>query len=131
MVDAARVVPEDGRVYLRLQDGRGWVCERSRNNFSWYAVEPMKPDDPQLPSPKDEVSEMRSDADLFSPSAHLSIEKQVCVAFEAIRRLAAYHEHKIKDGTIESEKHLREVHRRAVLFAPVCEGKKVAQADEE
>merc|ERR1719487_2188396 len=31
----------EGRTYLRLKDGRGWVCERSRNDFIRYVVEPV------------------------------------------------------------------------------------------
>jgi|Transcript_12584 hypothetical protein len=38
--NAVCLVAEDGRAYLRLHDLRGWVCERSRNDFSKYAIEP-------------------------------------------------------------------------------------------
>lgn len=40
VANAVCLVAEDGRAYLRLQDGTGWVCERSQNDFSRYAIEP-------------------------------------------------------------------------------------------
>jgi len=39
MVSGAYVHPSDGRAYLRLQDGRGWVCERVRYEFSRHTVQ--------------------------------------------------------------------------------------------
>mmetsp|Transcript_143953 Transcript_143953/g.254393 ORF Transcript_143953/g.254393 Transcript_143953/m.254393 type:complete len:667 (-) Transcript_143953:174-2174(-) len=33
--------PTDGRAYLRLTRGRGWVCERSRADFGRFLVEPL------------------------------------------------------------------------------------------
>jgi len=38
--DGAFAKPDDGRVYLHLQDGRGWICERHRHDFSRFVVEP-------------------------------------------------------------------------------------------
>lgn len=43
LADGAYLRPEDGRAYLHLQDRRGWVCERSKNDFSRLAVEPAGP----------------------------------------------------------------------------------------
>lgn len=37
--DAYCAVLAEGRAYLRLRDGRGWVCERLRHDISRYAVE--------------------------------------------------------------------------------------------
>jgi len=39
--DGVFVQPADGRAYLRLRDGRGWVSERSRADFTRPAVEPL------------------------------------------------------------------------------------------
>eukprot|EP00928_Gymnodinium_smaydae_P049493 TRINITY_DN33227_c0_g1_i1.p1 TRINITY_DN33227_c0_g1~~TRINITY_DN33227_c0_g1_i1.p1 ORF type:complete len:324 (+),score=67.34 TRINITY_DN33227_c0_g1_i1:36-974(+) len=41
LADAAVLRPAEGRAYLRLQDGRGWVCERSRSDFGSLVVEPL------------------------------------------------------------------------------------------
>jgi len=38
--DAVCVMASDGRAYLRLQDGRGWVSERLKADFNRYAIEP-------------------------------------------------------------------------------------------
>eukprot|EP00933_Yihiella_yeosuensis_P012922 TRINITY_DN12234_c0_g1_i1.p1 TRINITY_DN12234_c0_g1~~TRINITY_DN12234_c0_g1_i1.p1 ORF type:complete len:611 (+),score=161.97 TRINITY_DN12234_c0_g1_i1:57-1889(+) len=40
LADGVFVRPADGRAYLHLQDGRGWVCERSKSDFTRLAVEP-------------------------------------------------------------------------------------------
>lgn len=40
--DGALMNPQDGRVYLRLKDGRGWVSERARTDFTKFAVEPSE-----------------------------------------------------------------------------------------
>jgi len=39
--DGVHVDAKDGRAYLHLQDGRGWVCERLRTDFRRFAVEPL------------------------------------------------------------------------------------------
>lgn len=39
--DGVFINPADGRAYLRLTRGRGWVCERSRLDFSRFIVEPL------------------------------------------------------------------------------------------
>lgn len=45
IADAVHVDHKDGRAYLHLQDCRGWVCERSRTDFSKFAVEPLNEED--------------------------------------------------------------------------------------
>mmetsp|Transcript_60693 Transcript_60693/g.141938 ORF Transcript_60693/g.141938 Transcript_60693/m.141938 type:complete len:576 (+) Transcript_60693:36-1763(+) len=40
LADGAYLRAEDGRAYLHLKDGRGWICERARADFSKLAVEP-------------------------------------------------------------------------------------------
>lgn len=35
----------DGRAYLHLKDGRGWVSERNKTDFMRFAVEPVGPTD--------------------------------------------------------------------------------------
>merc|ERR1719195_155281 len=39
--DAVCIVASDGRTYVRLQDGRGWVSERLKADFNRFAVEPV------------------------------------------------------------------------------------------
>jgi len=43
--DAVHIDPNHGRAYLRIADGRGWVCERTRADFNRFAVEPLGEDD--------------------------------------------------------------------------------------
>jgi hypothetical protein len=45
IADAVHIDHKDGRAYLHLQDCRGWVCERSRTDFSKFAVEPLNEED--------------------------------------------------------------------------------------
>jgi len=45
VVDAVHIEPKDGRTFLRMMDARGWVCERSRADFSRFAVEPLHEED--------------------------------------------------------------------------------------
>lgn len=40
VADSCCQVLSEGRVYLHLQDGRGWICERLRNDISRFGVEP-------------------------------------------------------------------------------------------
>eukprot|EP00929_Paragymnodinium_shiwhaense_P045541 TRINITY_DN2325_c0_g2_i6.p1 TRINITY_DN2325_c0_g2~~TRINITY_DN2325_c0_g2_i6.p1 ORF type:complete len:545 (+),score=161.88 TRINITY_DN2325_c0_g2_i6:214-1848(+) len=40
--DAAVRVPAEGRVYLRLRNGKGWVCERSRTDIRRMAIVPTR-----------------------------------------------------------------------------------------
>jgi len=40
LADGAFLRPVDGRAYLHLKDGRGWICERAKMDFSKLAVTP-------------------------------------------------------------------------------------------
>jgi len=40
LADGVFLRPSDGRAYLHLKDGSGWICERARSDFSKLAVEP-------------------------------------------------------------------------------------------
>lgn len=40
LADGAYVKAADGRAYLHLKDGKGWICERAKADFSKLAVEP-------------------------------------------------------------------------------------------
>jgi len=40
VADGVFLQPAEGRAYLHLQDGRGWVCERSKTDFNRFVVEP-------------------------------------------------------------------------------------------
>lgn len=40
LADGVFVRPADGRAYLHLHDGKGWVCERARTDFSRFVVQP-------------------------------------------------------------------------------------------
>lgn len=39
--DAVHFNPAENRAYLRLRDGRGWICERSKASLHRFAVEPV------------------------------------------------------------------------------------------
>jgi len=41
VADGALFLPAENRVYLRLRNGRGWICERSRNDIRKVAVVPV------------------------------------------------------------------------------------------
>lgn len=43
LADGAYVKAADGRAYLHLKDGKGWICERAKADFSKLAVEPCGP----------------------------------------------------------------------------------------
>lgn len=38
--DGAFLRAADGRAYLHLKDGKGWICERTKSDFSKLAIEP-------------------------------------------------------------------------------------------
>jgi hypothetical protein len=65
VADAVCLVAEDGRAYLRLKDINGWVCERTRNDFCRYAVEPA-----DLPSnPRKRQAEQTLEREAYTGSS--------------------------------------------------------------
>lgn len=85
LADGAYLRQEDGRAYLHLQDHRGWICERSKTDFSRLAVEPAGP-----LSDLDGADEFVEDAGLVQPlRARAKDGKKVIVVERSAEQAAA------------------------------------------
>jgi len=59
VADGAFLRAADGRAWLHLKDGTGWVCERHKTDFSRMVVEPCGPSDDFLDDGKEGASGSR------------------------------------------------------------------------
>jgi len=60
VADGAFLRAADGRAWLHLKDGTGWVCERNKTDFSRMVVEPCGPSDDFVDDGKEGASGSQS-----------------------------------------------------------------------
>eukprot|EP00440_Ansanella_granifera_P017678 gb/GFBE01019203.1/.p1 GENE.gb/GFBE01019203.1/~~gb/GFBE01019203.1/.p1 ORF type:complete len:579 (+),score=135.15 gb/GFBE01019203.1/:1-1737(+) len=93
IADGAFLRQSDGRAYLHLKDGRGWVCERAKGDFSRLAVEPCGPTD-------DVADDVMEDAGVAQPLRARAGGRKVIMVERSVEDAAAAADAVGKDASL-------------------------------